>query len=107
MHGIGKRKRAVIVQRSAEGEYVTVPTPPRPDDEHIELDPEPVPVRIDIEPLSGNGGARAARELAHGRTPGHPLSQPPGRVSARDLWVALESVHAVTYFAPECAHRAA
>ena len=59
VHGIGKRKRAVIVQRSAEGEYVTVPTPPRPDDEHIELDPEPVPVRIDIEPLSGNGGARA------------------------------------------------
>ena len=58
VHGIGKRKRAVIVQRSAEGEYVTVPTPPRPDDEHIELDPEPVPVRIDIEPLSGIGGTR-------------------------------------------------
>ena len=57
VHGIGKRKRAVIVQRSAQGEYVTVPTPPRPDDEHIELDPEPVPVRIDIEPLS-NGGTR-------------------------------------------------
>jgi len=57
VHGIGKRKRAVIVQRSAEGEYVTVPTPPRPDDEHTELDPEPVPVRIDIEPLS-NGGTR-------------------------------------------------
>ncbi len=55
VHGIGKRKRAVIVQRSAEGEYTTVPTPPRPDDERAELDPEPVPVRIDIEPL-GNGG---------------------------------------------------
>jgi ubiquinol-cytochrome c reductase cytochrome b subunit len=58
VHGIGKRKRAVIVQRSAQGEYVTVPSPPRPDDERIEIDPEPVPVRIDIEPLSGNGGAR-------------------------------------------------
>jgi ubiquinol-cytochrome c reductase cytochrome b subunit len=55
VHGIGKRKRAVIVRRSAQGEYTTVPTPPRPDDEHTELDPEPVPVRIDIEPLT-NGG---------------------------------------------------
>jgi hypothetical protein len=26
----------------------------------------------------------------------------PGRVSARQLWVVLESVHAVTYFAPIC-----
>ena len=58
VHGIGKRKRAVVVRRSAVGEYTTVPTPPRPDDERTELDPEPVPVRIDIEPL-GNGGARA------------------------------------------------
>src|SRR5580704_7762502 len=55
VRGIGKRKRAVIVRRSAEGEYSTVPAGPRPDDEHIELDPEPVPTRIDIEPLS-NGG---------------------------------------------------
>ena len=54
VHGIGKRKRAVIVRRSAEGEYTTVPAAPRPDDERTELDPEPVPVRIDIEPL-GNG----------------------------------------------------
>ncbi len=57
VHDIGKRKRAVIVQRSAEGEYTTVPAAPRPDDERTELDPEPVPVRIDIEPLS-NGDAR-------------------------------------------------
>jgi ubiquinol-cytochrome c reductase cytochrome b subunit len=57
VHGIGKRKRAVIVRRSAEGEYSTVEAAPRPDDEHEELDPEPVPVRIDIEPLS-NGGIR-------------------------------------------------
>ena len=57
VHGIGKRKRALIVSLSAEGAYSTVPTPPRPGDEHEELDPEPVPVRIDIEPLN-NGGIR-------------------------------------------------
>jgi ubiquinol-cytochrome c reductase cytochrome b subunit len=57
VHGIGKRKRAVIVRRSAQGEYSTVPAAPRVDDEHTELDPEPVPARIDIEPL-GNGGVR-------------------------------------------------
>ena len=55
VHGIGKRKRAVIVTRSAEGEYATVPTAPRPDDVREELDPEPVPECIDIAPL-GNGG---------------------------------------------------
>ena len=33
VHGIGKRKRPVIVQRSAEGEYTTVPAAPRPDDD--------------------------------------------------------------------------
>ncbi len=55
VHGIGKRKRAVIVSRSAQGEYSTVPSAPRPDDEHDELDPEPVPEFIDIEPLA-NGG---------------------------------------------------
>ncbi len=33
VHGIGKRKRAVIVRRSVEGEYSTVPAAPRPDDE--------------------------------------------------------------------------
>jgi quinol---cytochrome-c reductase cytochrome b subunit len=57
VHGIGQRKRAVIVRRSVEGEYSTVPAEPRPDDQHAELDPEPVPVRIDIEPLS-NGSIR-------------------------------------------------
>jgi ubiquinol-cytochrome c reductase cytochrome b subunit len=57
VHGIGQRKRAVIVRRSVEGEYSTVPAEPRADDEHAELDPEPVPVRIDIEPLS-NGSTR-------------------------------------------------
>ena len=43
-----------------------------------------------------------AGELAHGRAPGQPLSPRRGRPTARDLWVAVESVHAVTYFAPEC-----
>jgi ubiquinol-cytochrome c reductase cytochrome b subunit len=54
---IGQRKRPVIVRLSAEGEYSTVPSAPRPDDEREELEPEPVPVRIDIEPLN-NGGIR-------------------------------------------------
>jgi hypothetical protein len=57
VHGIGQRKRSVIVRRSAKGEYTTVLAAPRPDDEHTELDPEPVPARIDVEPL-GNGDLR-------------------------------------------------
>jgi ubiquinol-cytochrome c reductase cytochrome b subunit len=55
-HGIGKRKRAVIVHRSAEGEYSTIIADPRPDDERTEMHPEPVPVRIDVEPLNNGGG---------------------------------------------------
>ena len=51
---IGKRKRAVLMSRSATGEYTTVPTAPQPDDEHEELEPIPVPVHIELEP-SGNG----------------------------------------------------
>ncbi len=61
VHGVGKRKRSVVVRRSAQGEYSTVPTAPRQDDEHVELDPEPVPVRIDIEPL-GNGDGQQQPE---------------------------------------------
>jgi hypothetical protein len=57
VHGIGKRKRSVIVRRSAAGEYSTVPSPPLADDERTDLDPEPVPARIDIEPL-GDGPVR-------------------------------------------------
>jgi ubiquinol-cytochrome c reductase cytochrome b subunit len=56
-HGIGKRKRAVIVERSASGAYSTVPSAPRPDDTREELHPEPVPERIDIEPLVTANGA--------------------------------------------------
>jgi ubiquinol-cytochrome c reductase cytochrome b subunit len=51
VHGAGKRKRAVIVHRSASGEYSTVQSDPRPDDVRSELHPEPVPGRIDIAPL--------------------------------------------------------
>jgi ubiquinol-cytochrome c reductase cytochrome b subunit len=56
-HGIGKRKRAVIVHRSASGEYSTIAADRRPDDEHTELHPEPVPQRIDVEPLVGGAAA--------------------------------------------------
>jgi ubiquinol-cytochrome c reductase cytochrome b subunit len=51
VHGIGKRKRALVVSRSVDGEYSTVTSAPRPGDTHHELDPEPVPVRIDVSPL--------------------------------------------------------
>ncbi len=55
VQGIGQRKRAVIVRRSAQGEYSTVPAAPRPDDVQSELGPEPVPERIDVAPLVTNG----------------------------------------------------
>jgi hypothetical protein len=48
--GAVKRKRAMVVSRTAEGEYVAVPAAPRPGDQHEELEPEPVPVRIELEP---------------------------------------------------------
>jgi ubiquinol-cytochrome c reductase cytochrome b subunit len=52
---IGKRKRAVLMTRSATGEYTTTETAAQPDDEHDELEPIPVPVHIDLESGSGNG----------------------------------------------------
>ena len=68
-HGIGKRKRANVIIRSAEGEYLAEPTEPRPGDVHVELDPEPVPVLIEPEPepvpvatvSNGPGVRRVAR----------------------------------------------
>jgi len=68
LHGIGKRKRAVVVTRSADGQYATVPTPPRPGDGHVELDPEPVPAFIEPEPEpvgagEGAGVRRIPRQL--------------------------------------------
>ena len=50
LHGIGKRKRSVVVTRSATGEYATEITPPRPGDGHEELHPAPVPAFIEPEP---------------------------------------------------------
>ncbi len=75
VQGIGKRKRAVIVHRSAEGEYSTVPAAPRPGDGHEELEPEPVPVRIDVAPLGAAVAGRQPGELADGLPPGQPLIQ--------------------------------
>jgi ubiquinol-cytochrome c reductase cytochrome b subunit len=66
VHGVGKRKRAVIVSRSAAGEYSTVSAEPRPDDEVTELHPEPVPVRIDIEPLAPVSAARVTESSPTG-----------------------------------------
>ena len=45
--GIGKRKRALVVSRSAEGEYSTVASEPRPGDSHEELEAIVVPTYID------------------------------------------------------------
>jgi len=49
VHGIGKRKRALVMSRSPEGGYTTVETAPRPGDQPEELPPEPVPTYIKIE----------------------------------------------------------
>jgi len=65
VHGIGKRKRAVVISRTKAGEYVSTPTDVRPGDEQEELPPEPVPDFIELEPVgagsgsgnSGDGGA--------------------------------------------------
>ena len=46
--GIGKRKRALVVSRSAEGAYSTVESEPRPGDSHEELEAIPVPTFIDM-----------------------------------------------------------
>jgi ubiquinol-cytochrome c reductase cytochrome b subunit len=52
--GVVQRKRAVVVRRSATGEYTTVPTEPRPGDTHEEPPAIPVPVRIDLDDLNGD-----------------------------------------------------
>jgi hypothetical protein len=66
--GIGKRKRAVVIVRSAEGEYESIATPPRPGDGGEELAPTPVPDRIDlngelepVEAVSSSGVRRIPR----------------------------------------------
>jgi len=45
---IGKRKRAVLMMRTATGEYRSVETAPQPDDQREELEPVRVPVNIDM-----------------------------------------------------------
>jgi len=55
--GVGKRKRAVIITRSASGEYESVDTEPRPGDEQTELDPTQVPGRIELEEEPDTVGA--------------------------------------------------
>jgi ubiquinol-cytochrome c reductase cytochrome b subunit len=47
--GLGQRKRAMVVSRTAAGEYVAVPAAPRPGDEHHELEAVPVPTLIDLD----------------------------------------------------------
>jgi len=46
---LGKRKRAMVVTRTAAGEYRAVPSEIRPGDEHRELEPVPVPALIDLD----------------------------------------------------------
>ena len=58
VHGIGQRKRALIVSRSEAGEYTAVPSEPRPGDDHHELEAEPVPRTIELEPVVVGGGPR-------------------------------------------------
>jgi len=57
VRGLGQRKRALVVTRTAAGEYQATPSEPRPGDEVEELEPEPVPVEIDLEPESVGAGA--------------------------------------------------
>jgi ubiquinol-cytochrome c reductase cytochrome b subunit len=61
--GIGKRKRANVVLRSATGEYTTVESEPRPGDGKEELDAVPVPTYIDLVPPELATGAGVRRVM--------------------------------------------
>ncbi|MGO9029246.1 MAG: cytochrome b [Acidimicrobiales bacterium] len=61
--GIGKRKRANVITRSASGEYATVETEPRPGDGHEELEAVPVPTFIDMVPPELATGAGVRRVM--------------------------------------------
>jgi ubiquinol-cytochrome c reductase cytochrome b subunit len=65
--GIGKRKRAVVVTRSAQGEYATHDSGVRPGDEPVELEPRPVPTYIEPdgerEPVGVAEGAAGVRRV--------------------------------------------
>jgi ubiquinol-cytochrome c reductase cytochrome b subunit len=54
--GIGKRKRAMVISRTATGEYTGVTSEARPGDEHTELEAVPVPVKIELPPDEGRMG---------------------------------------------------
>ncbi len=56
--GVGRRKRAVVISRTPEGEYVSTPAAVRPGDERPELEPVPVPAYITFEPSRVNGEGR-------------------------------------------------
>jgi ubiquinol-cytochrome c reductase cytochrome b subunit len=64
-HGIGKRKVATVVTRSATGEYRAVPSETRPDDEQPELEPRLVPTTIELEP-DANGQPERTVPVADG-----------------------------------------
>jgi len=65
LSGVGKRKRPVVVRRSATGAYMTEPAAPRPGDGHEEPEPEPVPtfVQLDEEEPEPPGVRRVARRV--------------------------------------------
>ena len=62
VHGMGKRKRALVVSRTEEGEYVAVPSDTRPGDDHHEPEAEPVPVKIEPEPERVGAGVGTSPE---------------------------------------------
>jgi ubiquinol-cytochrome c reductase cytochrome b subunit len=62
--GVGQRKRAMVVSRTASGEYVAVPSEPRPGDEHRELEATPVPTRIELEPETVGAGSGTTPDAA-------------------------------------------
>jgi ubiquinol-cytochrome c reductase cytochrome b subunit len=64
--GVGRRKRAVVIVRSASGEYESLPTDPRPGDGGNELAPTPVPVRIELDDGAGDGGGNGRERIEAG-----------------------------------------
>jgi hypothetical protein len=64
---MGKRKRANVVVRTEEGEYIANPSDPRPGDGHEELDATTVPtfiideaVVVEAEEAVSEGGVKVA-----------------------------------------------
>ena len=64
--GLGQRKRAMVVTRTAAGEYLAVPAAVRPGDEHAELEAVPVPTLIDLDDGSVEVAAGNTRPDADG-----------------------------------------